>query len=218
LVVVGIWDKPEPPMIIHPLGVVDSAGKDTKIVNARYLNLFLEALFFRYERLRDILAFTFEGSFMATGDLKSGYFHVPIHKDFYTFFCFKVGSIAFYFNVLCFGFAQACYVFTKLMQEPAIELRKRGVPISAYIDDSFTAAKTRNRCLRQSSLSALFFRTLGIFYGLPKCNFWPQLVLPWLGFVVDSERQSFQLSSSKLEKLKQALQEIIDLPSTSPRR
>jgi hypothetical protein len=157
---VGIWDRPELPMIIHPMGVVDSAGKDMMIVNARYLNLFLEALPFRYEKLRDILAFTFEGSFMATWDLKSGYFHVPIHKDFQTFFCFNIGTIIFYFKVLCFGFAQACYVFTKVMQEPAIELRKRGVPLSDYIDDSFTAARTRGRCLRQSSLSALFFGAL----------------------------------------------------------
>jgi hypothetical protein len=120
----GIWDEEEPPVIIHPMDVVDSAGKDRMIVNGRYLNLFLEALPFRYERLRDILAFTKKGSFMSTWDLKSGYFHVPIHKDFRKYFCFKVGGVIFYFKVLCFGFAQACYVFTKVMQEPAIELEK----------------------------------------------------------------------------------------------
>lgn len=144
----GIWDRPEAPVLIHPMGVVDLAGKDRMIANDRYLNMFLEALPFRYERLRDILAFTKRGSFMATWDLKSGYFHIPIHKDYQKYFCFKVGGIIFYFKVLCFEFAQACYVFTKVMQEPAIELRARGIPISDYIDDSFTAARTRERCLR----------------------------------------------------------------------
>jgi hypothetical protein len=193
-----IWDRPEPPVVIHPMGVVDSAGKDRMIVNGRYLNLFLEALPFRYERLRDVLAFTKEGSFMATWDLKSGYFHLPIHKDFQKYFGFKVGGVTFYFKVLCFGFAQACDVFTKLMQEPAIELRRRHIPISDYIDDSFTAARTRGRCLRQSVLLVLFFAALGAFMGLPKCNLDPQLLLKWLGFMVDSQDQSFRVGESKI--------------------
>jgi hypothetical protein len=92
-----------------------------------------------YERLCDILAFTGAERFLATWDLKSGYFHVPIHKDYYKYFCFKVGSITFHFKVLCFGLSQACYVVTKVMQEPAIELRKRGIPLSDYIDHSLTA-------------------------------------------------------------------------------
>jgi hypothetical protein len=45
----GSWDRPEPPVIIHLMGVVDSAGKDRMIVNGRCLNLFLEQLPFRYE-------------------------------------------------------------------------------------------------------------------------------------------------------------------------
>jgi hypothetical protein len=121
-----IWDKSEPAVVIHPMGVVDSAGRDMMIANDRYLNLFLEAFPFRYEHLRDILAFTKKGSFMATWDLKLEYFHIPIHKDYQKYFCFKVGGIVFYFKVLCFGFAHACYVFIKVMQEPAIELRARG--------------------------------------------------------------------------------------------
>jgi hypothetical protein len=66
--------------VIHPMGVVDSAGKDRLIMNGMYLNLFLEALPFKYEKLRDILGFIKEGSFMASWDLKSGYFHLPIHR------------------------------------------------------------------------------------------------------------------------------------------
>jgi hypothetical protein len=127
----GIWTESEKPVVINPMGVVDSAGKDRLILNGRYVNLFLEALPFRYEKLRDILAFTKQGSFLATWDLKSGYFHVPIHLAFRKYFAFKIGETTFYFKVLCFGFAQACFIFTKIMQEPMIELRKRGSPYQA---------------------------------------------------------------------------------------
>jgi hypothetical protein len=159
----GIWTESEPPIVISPMGVVDSAGKDRLILNGRYLNLFLEALPFRYEKLRAVLAFIKPGSFLATWDLKSGYYHVPIHPDYRTYFGFKIGGIKFYFKVLCFGFAQACYVFTKIMQESMFELRKRGIPMSSHIDDALTAAKTFGRCARQSGLSALLIGALGAF-------------------------------------------------------
>lgn len=79
----SIWEDPkEGPVVISPLRVADSAGKQRLIINEKYVNLFLDDLPFQYERLRDILAFTEEGSYMATWDLKSGYFHVPIHPRF----------------------------------------------------------------------------------------------------------------------------------------
>jgi hypothetical protein len=143
-----------------------------------YPNLFLEALPFRYERLRDVLSFTQQGSYMATWDLKSGYFHVPIHPSAWGYFGFQIGGVTFYFKVLCFKFAQACYVFTKVMQEPAMEFRKRGIPLSNYINDGFTAARTFNRCVRQSLLCALFMGALGAFLGIPKCQLMaPELVV-----------------------------------------
>jgi hypothetical protein len=188
--------------VINPMGVALSAGKERLICNAKYPNLFLEALPFRYERLRDLLAFTEQGSFMATWDLKSGYFHIPIHRDYWKYFCFRIGGIVFYFKVLCFGFAQACFVFTKVMHEPATELRKRGVPLSDYIDDGFSAARTFNRCARQSALSALFFGALGAFLGIPKCNLWPQLLIKWLGFLIDSEARRCSEKENLSEKAK----------------
>lgn len=67
---VAVWpDGAEPPEIIHPMGVVDSAGKRRLICNDRYLNIFLKHIPFQYERPRDVLSFTLPGSFMTTADL-----------------------------------------------------------------------------------------------------------------------------------------------------
>jgi hypothetical protein len=213
----GIWEEEEEPVVINPMGIADSAGKDKLICNAKYPNLFLEALPFRYEKLQDLLAFTKHGSFLATWDLKSGYFHVPIHPAYWKYFCFKIGGIVFYFKVLCFGFAQACYVFTKVMQEPIFELRKRGIPISSYIDDALTAARTFHRCARQSALYALFMGALGAYLGLPKCVLTPEQLLKWLGFMIDTCEESFTVGESKLDKIKAVLREVVREPDTTPR-
>lgn len=53
-----IKEGDEMPLIIHPLGVATTGGKDRLILNSRYANLFMKLLRFRYERLRDILGFT----------------------------------------------------------------------------------------------------------------------------------------------------------------
>lgn len=155
---------------------------------------------------------------MASWDLKSGYYHVPIHEDAQKYFCFSVGGLTFYFKVLCFGFAQACYIFTKIMQEVACELRRRGIPLSSYIDDGFTAAPMPGRCLRQSSLCALLLGALGAFLGIPKCQLTPELVLKWLGFLVDTEREMYRVGESKLTKVKEALRDMLETPSTSSRK
>lgn len=87
---VGIWPlEGEPPEVISPMGVVESAGKERLICNDRYVNAFLKLIPFEYEKLRDLLSFTQQGSYMATADLKSGYFHVPIHPAHWKYFRLK---------------------------------------------------------------------------------------------------------------------------------
>ncbi|GAQ87420.1 reverse transcriptase [Klebsormidium nitens] len=217
---VGIWPPDaEPPEVISPMGVVESAGKERLICNDRYVNAFLEQIPFEYEKLRDILAFTLRGFFMATADLRSGYFHVPIHPAYWKYFAFKVGKTVFFYKVLCFGFAQACYVFTKVMRGPILELRARGVPLSGYIDDSFTAAPTFGRALRQILfIVRLMGVALGAHFGLPKCQLEPVLLLKWLGFLVDSEQAEFRLGEGRMERLRSALAEMAESPTTSPRK
>lgn len=215
---VGVWLKEwGPPEVISPMGVVESAGKLRLICNDRYLNMFLEPIPFQYEKLRDVLFFTPQGGFMGTADLKSGYFHVPVHPSSWKYFAFEVSGVVLFYKVLCFGFAQACYVFTKVMQEPLLELRSFGIPISGYIDDSFTAAASQSRALRQMLLSVLLMAALGAYFGLPKCQLKPEKLAKWLGFLADSERAEFRLAPSKVQKIKEAFRELASESRTSAR-
>lgn len=199
------------------MGVVESAGKLRLICNDRYLNLFLKPIPFRYEKLRDILSFTPGDGFMATADLKSGYFHVPIHPAFWKYFAFKVFGRVFFNKVLCFGFAQACFVFTKVMQEPLLEIRNLGVPISGYIDDSYTASPSYGRTLNQILFTVRTLAALGAFFGLPKCQLKPVNALKWLGFVVDACQKRFALPEKRLFKIEKSLRELALSPETSAR-
>jgi hypothetical protein len=207
----------EKPVLVHPFGVALTAGKERLICDARALNLFLKNLPFQYEKLRDVLAYTKAGFFMVTWDLKSGYYHVPIHPAYRKFFGFKIGDRYGVYNVICFGLSEACFAFTKIAQEPLIELRSRGFPVSGYIDDGHSAAKTYGRTIRQGYLIIRLLAAIGAFFGLPKCNLIPLQELRWLGFLLNTRDETFKVAPSKLAKIKAVLHEAIEKGATTNR-
>lgn len=192
----------------NPLGVADQDGKQRLFLNGRYVNIFLKELPFQYQRLRDVLLFLEKESFMSTLDLKSGYYHVFLHPSFRQYMGFRVGNLVFRYTVPAFGLSQACFLFTKLMNEPAKALRFRGVPVSDYIDDGFSGARTFARCLFQVVGAVLLLGALGAFLGMPKCHVLPEQIRQWFGFLVNSVDETFELSPSRLAKLKRQLMEV----------
>jgi hypothetical protein len=208
------------PKVINPLGVALNADKERLVLNGMYINSFMQQLPFRYERLRDILTFLKKGGFIASWDLKSGYFHVVIHPKFRTYFGFQVGDAYLHFNGVCFGWAQACYIFTVVMQEIFMEVRERSIPVSSYIDDGITVDPQRDRCLWSVVLIVKLLNLLGAYFGLPKCHFWPSQEGEWLGFEVistDSE-EIFRVSDWKMEKVKEVLNQCLESEVISPRQ
>jgi hypothetical protein len=154
---------------------------------------------------------------MIAWDLKAGYYHVPIHPAYRKFFGFRIGNRYGVYNVVCFGLSEACFAFTKIAQEPLIELRSRGIPVSGYIDDGHSAAKTYGRTLRQGFFIMRLLAALGAYFGIPKCVFTPRQELTWLGFLLNTLSQTFKVAPAKLDKIKTVLQEAIKTPSTSAR-
>lgn len=202
------YPKGKKPKVVNPLGVVFNP-KGRLILDALYPNLFMKRFSFKYETLRDILVFLRKEGFMVTWDLKSGYFHVLVHPDFRQYFGFKVGEVYFHYRVVSFGFAQACYFFTLILQEPLLVLREHSVPVSGYIDDGFSADESKAKCIWVLVRILRLFTHLGAHFSLPKCQLEPLQVAAWLGFVVDSISETFSISEKKLAKIVGALQSVL---------
>jgi hypothetical protein len=58
--------------------------------------------------------------------------------------------------------------------------------------------------------------SLGAYLGLPKCKLTPEQILKWLGFMIDTFKEVFTVGEKKIEKLKEALAEVIGKPTTMP--
>ena len=116
-----ISKTPQRPHVCSPLSVAANAeGKLRLVLNLRYLNQFLHKVKFKYEDLRVALLMLIKEDFLIKFDLKSGYHHFDIFEPHQEYLDFSWGLGEdfgyFVFNVLPFGLATACYVFTKLMR------------------------------------------------------------------------------------------------------
>ena len=99
------------PKIVHSLSVArDSKGKPRLCLDCRYLNLFLEYCRFYYEKLSDVKGFLKEGDYFFLGDFKSGYHHIPMAKEDWTYLGFEFEGKYYVFTVLPFGLSTACWM------------------------------------------------------------------------------------------------------------
>ena len=97
-----VSDKPR---ICSPLSVVrNSEGKERLVLNLRYLNQYLYKESFKYEDIRVALLLFQKNDYMFSFDLKSGYHHIDIHRQYRQYLGFSWGhesNIGYYvFSVL----------------------------------------------------------------------------------------------------------------------
>jgi hypothetical protein len=204
------------PKVVNPLGVAN-LPKGRLVLDGGYVNAFTKHVPFKYETLREILTFLSEHGFLSTWDFKAGYYHVLIHPRFRTYFGFKIGRSYFHYNAMCFGWSEACLAYTLVTQEAAKELRLRGIPLSSYLDDGLTGDKLYLVALWRIVMIIRFLTLLGAVFSYPKCRFWPAKKGDWLGFVVDTTSQQFQVSESKMSKVQAVLEELATAETVTPR-
>ena len=82
-------------------------------------------------------------------DLKDGYWHTELHTNMYTYMCFEWGGKLYYFRMMPFGLAPACWVFTKIIRVLVDYWRSQGLACLSYIDDGIGGSKGK--------VEALFF-------------------------------------------------------------
>ena len=205
-----IVQSDECPLVCSPLSVVENAkGKLRLVLDLRYVNQFLPKHKFKYEGLNLVPQMFEKGDHFFTFDLKSGYHHVDIHVDFWTYlgFSWGLGTTRKYymFKVLPFGLASACYVFTKLLRPLVKRWRSKGIRVVVYIDDGMGASKTKALNVAHRDVVVSDLKFAGFVLNVPKSHLDPQQVGKWLGFIIDLLEGNFYVPDDKLKSLKSAI-------------
>ena len=204
------------PAVCSPLQVVsNSKGKLRLVLDLRHVNQFLWKEKFKYEGLELVPQLFKRGEYFFTFDLKSGYHHVDINSEFWTYLGFSWSSGSsrrwYTFRVLPFGLATACYVFTKLLRPLVKRWRAAGLRAIVYIDDGICVAPSFIECIVARDLIVGDLQHAGLLLNLRKSQLDPVQLGEWLGFIIDLIEGSFAVPSCKIVKLCNAIRSIPQL-------
>ena len=150
---------------------------------------------------------------MFSFDLKSGYYHVDIHRQHWEYLGFSWGqghNAGYYvFSVLPFGLSTACYLFTKLMRPLVKYWRQQGLRIVLYLDDGIVAVQSKQAALMASRAIQEDLNRAGLVVNLAKCCWEPSQQCSWLGFDIDLAQGKIAVSQVKLKNLHVQLQQAV---------
>jgi len=123
------------PHIISPLGVVPKKGSDKLrlIFDGQYLNSYLIIPSFKYEDLSFCSQYLKPNDYIITSDLSSGFHHLDIDPDFWTYLGFEWQGQYYVYTGMPFGVAPAPWAFTKLTRELLNRWRAMGHRCSGCI-------------------------------------------------------------------------------------
>ena len=211
------------PHVINPLSV--SANKDKKrlILDLRYVNRHLERQKVRFEDWKVFQNYLTNNGFLFKFDLKSGYHHVEINRDYQSYlgfsWKFKDNVRYFAFSVLPFGLSTAPFIFTKVCR-PLVKLwRLSGVKIVLYLDDGFSISNSFADCLSNANFVKDSLLKAGFIPNQEKSVWQPTNTCDWLGIVLDTKEGSLCIPEGRILSLLSSLKEVQKtFPLASPRK
>ena len=239
------WDLPpklhrgEPPLVVIPLAVAFSEVKQKYRLccDARYVNLWLKYRKVRFEGLHDLLgvirALQNRGEndvLLCLSDMKSGYHHVPVAPEAWTYLAIVIDEEYYVFPAVSFGMAIAVEAYCAIENEKHRCLRQLGVRLVQYIDDRASPYTSRG--------SALFFEThivklvsaLGGYLSFGKMStdsggrasfskmqLFPLQTGEFLGLQIDTAASRVSIPEKKLTYFERICDELLGKPSTSAR-
>ena len=177
------------PYCSNPLTVAEGG-------DLRHVNQYIFPDKFKYEDLYTLAELFEEGDYFFTFDLKSGYHHVSIHKDFVKYLGFqwryRDGDVRFStFLVLPFGLNVASYVFTKILRPLVKKWRGSGIKAILYIDDGINGSTSLPRTHIAADIVRDDLIKAGFVINEDKSNFVPSQTGHWVGYRVNTQNMTF---------------------------
>ena len=211
LQVIGQVDQVDPPHLVLPLTIEPS--KPRLCHDERFLNLWIRDLPFKLDTLTDLPRYVERGHYQTVLDDKSGYDHILLTSRSSTYFGLQWAGWYFCFRTIPFGWKASAYIYHTVGLAATSYIRSMHVPCSQYIDDrhtgqlrlspiSSTHSTASNFALAEAAAYIVCYVLveLGYFIGLKKSILVPRLIVPFLGFLSNSELQAFILPQEKLQK------------------
>ena len=218
-----IIEATEKPYVINPLTVaINDSGKRRLVLDLRHINIHLWKNKSTYEGTETLLNYLEQDCFLTSLDMKSGYHHIDINKEQWTYlgFSFEENNIQkhFTFTVLPFGLSTAGYVFTRTMNCIIRQARMHGIKVIAYLDDVICVANSQEDSERCTHNVINTFKDAGFIVNKEKSSLNPCQKLQWLGFVFDTIDCKISIPTEKLIRIRRHLSRHLSMTRLSTRQ
>lgn len=229
--VLGRVGSVEPPYLVLPLTIEPS--KPRLCHDARFCNLWMKDMPFKLDKLVNVTRYVRQDSYQTILDDKSGYDHILLSEESRAYFGIQWGGWYFVYNTLPFGWKISPFVYHSTGLVASNFFRSIGIPCTLYIDDrhngqlqvdlnqgvygQLSSTEERNLAAAKSAIFLVGYHLiqLGYFLGLAKSILMPAKRVPYLGFVVDSSHQAFDLIPAKRQKFINLVREILQYSAVS---
>ena len=172
-------------------------GEYRFILNLKKLNQFMLPEHFKLEDYRTVCKLIQKDDNMATIDLKNAYYMIKIDLKYRKYLRFYNDGKLYQFTVLPFGLCTAPFLFTKIFKPILSVIRKRGIRVVQYLDDTCIIAKSYSECKNQVNYILNLFENLGFLVNYKKCNIIPKTECKFLGFIFNSEVMIISIDQEK---------------------
>ena len=199
------WEKVMRQGTVSPAFVTSTARELRLVVDYSRVNVSLEDRTFRMDQLGDLAAVLEPNDALFRAYISDAYYHLQIRGCNRERRAFKVERVMCLPLCLNCGLSVAPWFFTKAMKPVVAHLHEQGYRVLPYFDDFFRAAcssgphgaSTADTRVFEDETVALFAK-LGLLLHPQKCDFSGSRRLEILEIVMDSKKELFLLSVSKL--------------------
>ena len=158
---VGLVD---PPHLVLPIGVEPS--KPRKLLDARFLNLWCVDVPFKFEGLPLVPDLSDVSDYAFNVDHSSGYWHVALTQDSWTYFGFRWKEFYYVYTVLSFGWKIAPMIYNSFSGEMVGFSRRLHLRSLYLLDDSLGLSLRGNAVDPLASAHSAVYIFVGLMVGL----------------------------------------------------
>lgn len=163
--------------------------------------MFIKLPHFKMEDIRSAKNLLIPKAFMATIDLKDAYFLISVRDSNRKYLRFLFNGKTYQFTCLPFGLCTSPYIFTKILKPVLNKLRQEGFMSIVYLDDFLCFGNTYNACQENVNRTLDLLKSLGFVVNLRKSQLRPSQRCKYLGFILNAENYTLELTDTKKEKI-----------------
>lgn len=177
-------------------------GDRRPVLNLKPLNKFVQQRHFKMETMKQVCTLIRQGDYLTSIDLTDAFLHVLIHPSSRRYLQFVWKNQVLQWRTLPFGLALSPYVFTKVLRPVLRWARRKGIRITAYLDDLLIIAKDYHTSQLHTQMVQDKLLDLGFNIKMAKSSLIPSQQLEHLGFIINTQLMQLQVPANKIRDLR----------------